>query len=190
VYYFVSIVCEYSLHERKPVRILWLSANYVLVVRDCNTFNFHTLDGTTGNLKTGVYVLPNGEQGNLYTGPYPSYTSGAAASTSYSTIPTPMSSVLEQTLDPSTAQTATVMSKSSSIPNSQQSAGLSSGQGELRCSTHLHFKEVTSQTNAPKSIILALKDMILTQHSKSLKYTYYEQWDWDCRIHNSNNHGS
>ncbi|KAK3937806.1 hypothetical protein QBC46DRAFT_391806 [Diplogelasinospora grovesii] len=35
------------------------------------TYQFHTADGTTGNVKTGDYTLPNGKQGNIYHGPYP-----------------------------------------------------------------------------------------------------------------------
>ena len=46
-----------------------------------STYDFHTSDGTTGNLITGAYTLPDGQVGNLYTGPNPSNTAAAAALT-------------------------------------------------------------------------------------------------------------
>ena len=45
---------------------------------DMYSSDFHDGTGTTGNLITGAYTLPDGRKGNLYTGPYPVPTGGAA----------------------------------------------------------------------------------------------------------------
>ncbi|KAE8444610.1 hypothetical protein EG329_014441 [Mollisiaceae sp. DMI_Dod_QoI] len=43
---------------------------------DKTAYTFHAVDGTAGNFDNGDYTLPDGRQGNMYHGPYPTLSSG------------------------------------------------------------------------------------------------------------------
>ncbi len=67
---------------------------------DMYTSDFHDGTGTTGNLMTGAYTLSDGRKGNLYTGPFPVPTGGAAhdaASTTTTKVPVKTSAAADRT---------------------------------------------------------------------------------------------
>ncbi|CZR50946.1 uncharacterized protein PAC_00820 [Phialocephala subalpina] len=79
---------------------------------------FHAADGTTGNFNTGAYTLPDGRQGNLYSGPYPTLTSGEITAVQTST------GLTMTTSSPLAVGTSTAVQSSGSVVSSPAGASV------------------------------------------------------------------